>query len=59
MVYMIKIFGCYLCESFKFFGRNIWMMFVFISVVIVMLILVGVFLVIMLNLNNMVLNVEK
>lgn len=52
MVHMIKILGRHLRESFKSLGRNTWMTFASISAVTVTLILVGVFLVIMLNLNN-------
>lgn len=56
---MIKILGRHLRESFKSLGRNTWMTFASISAVTVTLILVGVFLVIMLNLNNMATNAEK
>ncbi len=56
---MIKILGRHLRESFKSLGRNTWMTFASISAVTVTLILVGVFLVIMLNLNNMAKNAEK
>lgn len=56
---MIKILGRHLRESFKSLGRNTWMTFASISAVTVTLILVGVFLVIMLNLNNMASNAEK
>ncbi|MCI3988147.1 cell division protein FtsX, partial [Bacillus vallismortis] len=56
---MIKILGRQLRESFKSLGRNTWMTFASISAVTVKLILVGVFLVIMLNLNNMASNAEK
>lgn len=59
MVLMIKILGRHLRESFKSLGRNTWMTFASISAVTVTLILVGVFLVIMLNLNNMAKNAEK
>lgn len=59
MVLMIKILGRHLRESFKSLGRNTWMTFASISAVTVTLILVGVFLVIMLNLNNMASNAEK
>lgn len=59
MVHMIKILGRHLRESFKSLGRNTWMTFASISAVTVTLILVGVFLVIMLNLNNMASNAEK
>lgn len=46
-------------ESGKNLGRNGWMTFASISAVTVTLLLVGVFLVIMLNLNNIAGNVEK
>lgn len=56
---MIKTLSRHLRESFRSLGRNTWMTFASISAVTVTLILVGVFLVIMLNLNNMASNAEK
>ena len=57
--FMIKTLSRHLRESFRSLGRNTWMTFASISAVTVTLILVGVFLVIMLNLNNMASNAEK
>lgn len=46
-------------ESFKSLGRNRWMTFASVSAVTVTLLLVGVFLVIMMNLNQLADNIEK
>ncbi|MGM9924792.1 MAG: permease-like cell division protein FtsX [Bacillus sp. (in: firmicutes)] len=46
-------------ESFKSLGRNGWMTFASVSAVTVTLLLVGVFLVFMMNLNNIASNVEN
>ena len=46
-------------ESFKSLGRNGWMTFASVSAVTVTLSLVGVFVVLMMNLNNFATNVES
>lgn len=46
-------------DSFKNLGRNQWMMLASVSAVTVTLLLVGVFLVIMLNLNQLATNIEE
>ncbi|MBD1381412.1 permease-like cell division protein FtsX [Metabacillus arenae] len=55
---MIRTLGRHFRESLKSLGRNAWMTFASVSAVTVTLILVGVFLTIMLNLNNFAVNIE-
>lgn len=49
----------HLLESFKSIGRNRWMTFASVSAVTVTLLLVGVFIIIMMNLNEIADNIEK
>jgi cell division transport system permease protein len=46
-------------EGFKNIGRNGWMTFASVSAVTVTLLLVGIFLVIMMNINNMAVSIEE
>ena len=54
-----RTLGRHFRESFKSIGRNSWMTFASVSAVTVTLLLVGVFIVLMMNLNNTADNIEK
>ncbi|MCG7344395.1 permease-like cell division protein FtsX [Sporosarcina sp. ACRSL] len=54
-----RTFGRHLRESLKSLGRNSWMTFASVSAVTVTLLLVGVFIVIMMNLNQLADNLEN
>ena len=54
-----RTFGRHARESFKSLGRNSWMTFASASAVTVTLLLVGVFIVIMMNLNQLADNIEN
>ena len=59
MVMNYRTFFRHVKESFKSLGRNGWMTFASVSAVTVTLSLVGVFIVLMMNLNNFATNVES
>lgn len=54
-----RTFGRHIRESFKSIRRNSWMTFASVSAVTVTLLLVGVFIVIMMNLNELAENIEN
>jgi cell division transport system permease protein len=54
-----RTFRRHVRESFKSLGRNGWMMFASVSAVTITLLLVGVFIVIMMNLNNVATSIEE
>ena len=54
-----RTFGRHLRESLKSLRRNSWMTFASVSAVTVTLLLVGVFIVIMMNLNQLAENIEN
>ena len=54
-----RTFGRHARESLKSLGRNSWMTFASASAVTVTLLLVGVFIVIMMNLNQLADNIEN
>ena len=54
-----RTFGRHARESLKSLGRNSWMTFASVSAVTVTLLLVGVFIVIMMNLNQLADNIEN
>ncbi|MFD1206721.1 MULTISPECIES: permease-like cell division protein FtsX [Sporosarcina] len=55
----VRTMGRHFRESFKSLGRNSWMTFASVSAVTVTLLLVGVFIVIMMNLNQLADNIEN
>ena len=55
----VRTLGRHVRESLKSLGRNTWMTFASVSAVTVTLLLVGVFIVIMMNLNEIASNIEK
>ncbi|MEK5040779.1 permease-like cell division protein FtsX [Sporosarcina sp. FSL K6-3457] len=55
----VRTFGRHLRESLKSLRRNSWMTFASVSAVTVTLLLVGVFIVIMMNLNQLAKNIEN
>lgn len=55
----VRTFGRHLRESLKSLRRNSWMTFASVSAVTVTLLLVGVFIVIMMNLNQLAENIEN
>lgn len=59
IVMKARTFGRHARESFKSLGRNSWMTFASASAVTVTLLLVGVFIVIMMNLNQLANNIEN
>jgi cell division transport system permease protein len=58
MVMKVRTMGRHLREGVKSLGRNGWMTFASVSAVTITLLLVGVFLILMLNLNNFASSVE-